>query len=231
MWGELWDYPFNPAVWGTVAAWVGSQLTGVGVLAAAIYYIYDKRVGDKAQARHVTFVHKHWTSDHYYAVVHNFSDESIFDVTPHQGRKFFRDVVADQYRKYGQPPTDVQIYMLRDTWAYTSGGIVQVQSAESGHVRPGDSKDITFEGPRSPTQVYWVEFRDSMARTWTLELDSREPHRGSSQVERVYTWKDFPLHRKEYLAYRKKEKNINRWLDKNLKRSKEMHLAGQPRSR
>jgi hypothetical protein len=63
MWGELWDYPFNPAVWGTVAAWVGSLLTGVGVLAAAIYYIYDKRVGDKAQARHVTFVHKHWTSD------------------------------------------------------------------------------------------------------------------------------------------------------------------------
>ena len=61
MWGDLWDYPFHAAAWGTVAQWVGSVLTGLGVLAAAIYYIYDKRVGEKAQRRHVAFVREGWT--------------------------------------------------------------------------------------------------------------------------------------------------------------------------
>lgn len=61
MWGDLWEYPFHAATWGTVAEWVGSLLTGLGVLAAAIYYIYDKRVGAKAQARHIAFVRKGWT--------------------------------------------------------------------------------------------------------------------------------------------------------------------------
>jgi hypothetical protein len=166
-------------------------------------------------------------------VVHNFSDESIFDVTPHQGRKLFRDVVADEYRKYGQPPTDVQIYMLHDMWANPLAGIVQVQRTESGHVRPGDSKEVTFRGRANPTQNYWIEFCDSMARSWAVQLDTREPQR-IHHYGRVYTWKDFPLHRKEYLAYRKKEKSIDRWLDENLTRFRpsttEMQLAGQPRS-
>ena len=208
MWGDLWDYPFDTAIWGTVAELVGSLLTGIGVVAAAGYYIYDKSVAAKAQARHVAFVRKGWTQDHYNAVVYNLSDESIFDVTPVQGRKFrFRDAVADQYRRYGQPPTEDQIYMLRDMWDGTPGGISQVQSPESGHVKPGDSKEVTFQGPRSPTQYYRIGFRDSMARSWILELDTSEPHREHDYVGRVYTWKDFPLHRKEYLAYRKKEKH------------------------
>ena len=175
----------------------------------------DKRLAAKAQARHVTFVHKHWTKDSYFAEVHNFSDESIFGVTPHQGLKPFRQVVADEYRRNSQL-TQEDIDNLREQWDYTSGGTVQVQSTESGHIKPGEMKPVTFHGPRSPTEKYWILFRDSMARTWQFALDSDTP-KMMKDSHRTYSWLTALRHPKGYIRHRKKQRHINRWLDKNLK--------------
>ncbi|MDT5257917.1 MAG: hypothetical protein QOD10_2997 [Mycobacterium sp.] len=102
MWGDLWRFPFWADVWGTVASWFGAVGTVASVATAAFYYVKNQRRKEKAQARHVDFVHSHWTGYAYHAKVHNFSDESIFDVTPMKGRKFsFREVVANEYREKG----------------------------------------------------------------------------------------------------------------------------------
>lgn len=44
---------FDPAEWGTVAAWTGALLTGLSVLAAAIYYMFDRQHDRRAQAHSV----------------------------------------------------------------------------------------------------------------------------------------------------------------------------------
>ena len=145
-----------------------------------------------------------------------FSDESIFDVTPMKGRKFsFREVVANEYREKGALSKD-EIEDLRERWNNTSGGTVHVQSPESGHVKPGGAKEVVFQGPRSSTEDYWIEFRDSMARKWLLELDNREPQRVRDDRDREYKRRDIFLRREAYLQYRKKQKELNLWLDKNL---------------
>lgn len=206
---------FDVEIWGTVAAWFGALGTVASVGTAAFYYVRNQRREEHAQARHVTFVHTHWTKDSYSAQVHNFSDQSIFDVTPMQGRKFpFREVAAEEYRKKG-PLSKAEIEELREQWNNTSGGTVQVQSPESGHITSGGMKEIVFKGPRSLTENYWIEFRDSMARTWALELDKREPHRIDDHG-REYRWWHIFRHREEYLWYIKKKRKLNRWLDENL---------------
>jgi hypothetical protein len=63
---------------------------------------------------------------------------------------------------------------------------------------------------------YWVEFRDSMARKWVLQLDSREPQRVCDDRDREYKRRDVFLRREAYLQYRKKQKELNLWLEKNL---------------
>lgn len=207
---------FDVEIWGTVAAWFGVLGTVGSLGTAAFYYVRNLRREEYAQARHVAFVPKHWTEDAYFAEVHNFSDESIFNVTPSQGRRFrFREVVAEEYRSNG-PLSKDEIEDLREQWNNTSGGIVYVQSLESGHIKPGGMKEVEFKGPRSPTEQYGIEFRDSMARTWALELDKREPHRIDDR-DREYKWWHVFRHRKGYLQYRKRQKKVSRWLDENLK--------------
>ncbi len=44
---------FDPAVWGTVSSWVGALLTGLSVLAAAVYYIFDRQRDQRTQASSV----------------------------------------------------------------------------------------------------------------------------------------------------------------------------------
>jgi hypothetical protein len=218
VWGDLWHFPFWADVWGTVASWFGAVGTVASVATAAFYYVKNQRREEKAQSRHVTFVSSHWTRHGYHAKVHNFSDESIFDVTPMQGKKFsFREAVANEYREKG-PLSKEAIEDLRERWNNTMGGTMHVQSLESGHVKPGGTKEVVFHGPRSPTENYWIEFRDSMARKWQLELDNREPYRVRDDRDREYKWRDIFLRRRRraYLQYRKKQKELNLWLDNNL---------------
>ncbi|MFL0159004.1 hypothetical protein [Mycobacteroides chelonae] len=33
----------DPDVWGTVADWAGALLTGLSVLAAVVYYVFDRQ--------------------------------------------------------------------------------------------------------------------------------------------------------------------------------------------
>jgi hypothetical protein len=52
--GELTKYPFVADVWGDVATWFGSIGTTFAAVAAAGYYINDKRTQKREQASHVS---------------------------------------------------------------------------------------------------------------------------------------------------------------------------------
>jgi hypothetical protein len=41
---------FHAEVWGTVADWTGALLTGLSVLAAAAYYVFDRQRERRTQA-------------------------------------------------------------------------------------------------------------------------------------------------------------------------------------
>lgn len=212
---HLWTFPFDPAIWGNVAQWFAVLGTVGSIGTAAFYYVRNLKREEHAQARHVTFVTDHWTKDMYFAKVHNFSDQSVFAVTPNQARKFsFRTVVADEYLEKG-PLSGEAIESLRKQWENTRGGTMYVQSLESGHIKPGETKEVEFKGPRSSTERYWIEFRDSMARTWALELDKREPHRIEGH-DREYRWWHIFRHRRAYLRYRTRQRELDQWLDENL---------------
>lgn len=71
---------FNVAIWGTVAAWVGSLSSGGALITAATYYIFDRRREHRNQAEKVVcWIHP---NEHgpFLAVIKNFSDQPVFDV-------------------------------------------------------------------------------------------------------------------------------------------------------
>lgn len=53
MWGDLWSFPFDVAIWGNVAEWATAIGTGGAAIAAASYYILSARSRKRAQARQV----------------------------------------------------------------------------------------------------------------------------------------------------------------------------------
>jgi hypothetical protein len=216
VWGDLWHFPFWAEVWGTVAAWFAAFGTVLSIGTAAFYYVKNLRREAKAQARHVTFVHDHWTNTEYVTQIHNFSDKAIFDVTPMRGRKLFRELLGDEYRTKGRPPTSDEIEELRGRWESTSGGTMYVQSLESGHMKPGEAKKVVFEGTRNPAERYWIQFRDAMARTWTLELDRREPQRIHDAPDEECEWWHIFIHPRCFLQQRKERRKLNGWIDDTL---------------
>lgn len=214
MWGDLWTFPFLASVWGTVSSWFGVLGTVISIGTAAFYYVRNLRREEHAQARHVTFVSRSWNADRYSAVVYNLSDESVFDVSPSQQRVLrFRDVLERVSQQEGRV-SDARIEELRTEWRGASGGIFQVQSDESGHVKPGEHKDIVFRGPRSFAQSYTISFRDAMARHWQLELDTVEPVRIRDQDSLRNRIGDAARHPIHHARQAKQRYEHAKWLDK-----------------
>lgn len=126
MWGDLWIFPFDVTIWGTVASWFSAIISSLSIFAAAAYYIIDKWQAAKSQARHVRFVRCYWTKFAVKAEVHNHSDESIFDVTVLCGRRPFRDYIN---RLMDSRPVEMdELPGLLEAWQALPGGNVQVRS-------------------------------------------------------------------------------------------------------
>ena len=70
---------FDPAEWGTVADWTGALLTGLSVLAAVAYYVFDRERERRAQAGSVLV----WLYPHEHGPpllkMKNLSDKPVFD--------------------------------------------------------------------------------------------------------------------------------------------------------
>lgn len=217
MLGELWRFPFEPQVWGNVAEWAGAIGTVSAAFAAVWIYKNSVRREQRAQAHHVSFIGGHYDkkTDTFHAHVNNFSDQPIFEVTPIQNRKPFREVIFHEY-EIGRRPTTTQITELRGRWEETRGGTFQVLSVEGGKVKPGETKDVTFKGTRSVAGSYSVQFRDSLGQTWNLELDEGKPT-FVEYDEPPCPWWHIILHPRCMIAQRKKQNELNYLVDQALK--------------
>lgn len=80
MWGGLWHFPFDPAVWGTVAQWASALLTSGALLIAALVYWRDSQLSRSAQAKQVRIRIRDRRLGAASFWVQNDSGESIFDV-------------------------------------------------------------------------------------------------------------------------------------------------------
>ena len=70
---------FDVAIWGTVASWTGSLLTGLSVLFGVGYYVFDRRRERRAQAGSVVvWLHPHEQGPPFIKML-NLSDKPVFD--------------------------------------------------------------------------------------------------------------------------------------------------------
>jgi hypothetical protein len=207
---------FDVEIWGTVSSWFGVLGTVASVGTAAFYYVRSQRLEEYAQARHVRFVSDLSDDSGFHARVFNFSDESIFDVTPTQERTWtLREVLEREARRYSsQRVSDERIAELHEEWSVAPGGILHVQSHDGGHIKAGGDATFVFKGRYSAAQDYSVSFRDAMARTWCLDLDISRPHRmHDERAEGSYRLRDVLRHPGRYIRHRSKERELSRWLD------------------
>ena len=212
MWGDLWIFPFDVTIWGTVASWFSAIISSLSIFAAAAYYIIDKWQAAKSQARHVRFVRCYWTKFAVKAEVHNHSDESIFDVTVPCGRRPFRDYIN---RLMDSRPVEMdELPGLLEAWQALPGGNVQVRSFQDSHIRPGEFISVYYAGARSLGLVYWIEFRDSMARPWRMQLDQHEPIRIREHWRPKYTLTEVLKYRGAR-KYREERKRVQTWITQN----------------
>ena len=71
---------FDVAIWGTVASWTGSLLTGLSVLFGVGYYVFDRRRERRAQAGSVVvWLHPHEHGPPFIKML-NLSDKPVFDL-------------------------------------------------------------------------------------------------------------------------------------------------------
>lgn len=57
-WGKMDERPFDAAVWGTAAEWVGAIGTTLAALIAAGVYFWDRRTNARVQAQQIIFRHE-----------------------------------------------------------------------------------------------------------------------------------------------------------------------------
>lgn len=163
---------FDVAVWGTVAAWVGSVSSGGALMTAATYYILDLRRSHKSQAEQVVcWLHP---NEHgpFEAHIKNFSDHPVFDLSYEvvgRSDKEVRKELDDN-----GVASDYPLKKDRDA----GFGFSQLLVDYHDHVdfSPGQHLDKIPDVPNvgmSYYHIYFV-FKDTAGRTW--RRDARTGH-------------------------------------------------------
>jgi len=76
--GDLWHFPFYADVWGDTATWVGAIATGGAAIAAARFYINDRRISQAEHANHVALLSADIYGRSY--VIRNSGEKTIYAV-------------------------------------------------------------------------------------------------------------------------------------------------------
>jgi len=213
MWGELWEYPFQAEVWGTVAAWAGSLVSSIAIGAAALYYIMDRKRENKAQASRVRFIYDDtsMTEDQpaLRVVVHNYSGDDIYDISCHWGRLPFRDVALDWHNIMSTQEEKEELYKY---WIdlprhkYISN-ILKQRRLSAG----GNKRFAIDEGPQEYV-AYWVEYYDAVGRRWKLDLNASTPIPIKDKVSRTLTFYDIIRHTQGTKLLRNRRRKTKEWL-------------------
>jgi hypothetical protein len=173
---------FNVEIWGTVASWVGVGTTGGAAVAAAGYYLHDKQLEAKAQARQVrALIVGHIPK--FTAEVFNYSDKMIYDMVAETHPMTLMETLVYRKTALKDGATGKSIRpnaeLLAKLQGISSGAPGRTALTENDRaLRPFDKVTASYEKPWSPAVRYSVVFRDYMSRRWRLEYwtDAGETH-------------------------------------------------------
>lgn len=210
---DLWQYPFPVEIYGTVAAWVGSLLTGLSIAAAARYYISDKKRQDRAQAGHVRFTIdvKSLESEDatHKCIVRNYSDDEIYDLSFHARRIPFKDAALHYQRSFYPRHAQVEMY---DRWKTLPKHQMEVFPFGDGRIEAGESKEIDIGDRVKENVEYWIEFYDAQSLRWKLVLGGKRVEKLAYPIEpdmSVFDIVRYPLGTR---GVRKFRRDTKKWL-------------------
>ena len=182
MWGELWEFPFRVGVWGNAAAWFGAIGTVASFAAAASFYVADSLKERSAQARRVRFVLDiDWVMEarpedkNMNVVVHNYSEDSIYDVSFEWQRVSLEKALMSAFDEAGGAIAYEQRRAIYEDWLLCGEGGSTLNLLRQRRLEPGGQK--TAELQLSRYHVDWVKFYDALGRRWKLKLGSASPVR------------------------------------------------------
>jgi hypothetical protein len=165
---------FDVEIWGTVASWVAIGATGVAAALAAWYYVNDKSLEAKAQARQIRILIKQTTPE-FVAVLFNNSEHRIHDVAAEHRSLSLTELLVyrgaslvDESTGQARPPRRDQFASLRQQLSAGDPRAQGYLSENDGTVTAGADLEVKCTAPELPGRQYSVVFRDRMSRRWRL---------------------------------------------------------------
>ena len=167
---------FDPAVWGTVAAWTSALLTGLSVLAAVVYYIFDRRRERRAQAASViVWLHPHEHGPPYIKMM-NLSDKPIFEYGCIIEAKPKREIEKlDPKGGYAGPFQWPKNNELEYRWGHS---FIDYHDGSELYLAPGASVEHLTQLAYNPmVYKFYADFRDASGKSWVIDAASQQPVR------------------------------------------------------
>lgn len=167
---------FDPTVWGTVAAWTGSLLTGLSVVIGVGYYVFDRRRERHSQAGSVVV----WLHPHEHGPplikVQNLSDRPVFDhgwiITSIPNAEIAKlDPKGEFIGPFDWPKNNELSHREGGTFInYHDGSEVHLAKDQTAEYQP----DFRY----APGLFrYYVRFRDAAGRYWVVDANTQRPLR------------------------------------------------------
>jgi hypothetical protein len=173
---------FDPAVWGTVAEWAGSSVTGLSVVAAAVIYYFDRRREHRTQAGSVLV----WQQPREHGApllkMLNLSDKPILDygfVAASRSRRQIAKLERDEWKEAGShnwPASGSFYFVSRDS-------PMNYRSGENLYLSPGGEAEHEPWLQFNPVLYdYYGYFRDASGQYWMV--DARTQRLASGRTRR-----------------------------------------------
>ncbi|SIS11556.1 hypothetical protein [Williamsia sterculiae] len=220
---------FPVEIWGTVAAWISAVGTTGSVAAAAGYYIYDKRIEAKSQARHIRIrLEKRDTG--FAVAVWNYSDKAIYDLYAESQAKTLEEVVVFgeiirfdlENRKIKRLGPDQYDEIAESLKHLPFLGRMDMEGRDNS-IGPGEKAEFLYTVEMSGAARYYVGFRDSNARAWRLEYSEAMGHtRSHLSKDKLITYEHptnmaLRLHPRKYKKHRDRRKSVRKWVKEQQK--------------
>lgn len=165
---------FDPAVWGTVAAWTGSLLTGMSILAAVIYYVLDRERERRAQAASVVvWLHPHEHGPPYIKMM-NLSNKPIFEYGCIIDAKPKREIEKVDPKGQYAGPFD---WPKANSLQYRRGhSFIDYHDGSELYLAPGASVEYLPQLAYNPVVYkFYADFRDATGKSWVIDAATQQP--------------------------------------------------------
>ncbi|OBI65123.1 hypothetical protein A5667_27435 [Mycolicibacterium fortuitum] len=172
-WGRLWQHPFDAAIWGDVATWVGALGTSGAAIAAAAFYINDRKTTLAEHANHVEFLYD-GTSGYSYLVRNNGDKRIYAQYVTYVAPRTVRDMIKSYYYPFRQPLIEGRFHAeVADEEAVFRGreDLPPTQTFDLRvTIRPDD--DFRFKMPKEMQYTWGIAvvftFKDARGTAWYI---------------------------------------------------------------